>query len=358
MPGDPKPPQEDTQSYKQPAPQPTQPPMNADRYPMPPRLELAIAIGILCIVLYSFQFYGTGSVLRIAAVGLLIGGAALVLGFLLGLIFGIPREAKRQAEQASAEAAAEKTAGGEDKKPLEQNSNLVDISDWLTKIVVGVGLVELKKIPSALWRMSVSLSPGLRSPDTPSYANSSAACCLAIVLFFLVAGFLFGYVWTRLPFYSALNAADRKAKADELALGAEGSRVEGRPKDAVRRANVALDLDSQNARALFTKARALNQLAQAKGKPYDKKLLQEALDCVTTVVKLLPQNGGPRYNMACYQALLGYDKEEVLKNLRIAIQNNPSLKKDARLDRDLESLRDDPAFKELVGEASLPTEPH
>ena len=349
MPGDSKsPPNTDRQQPEKPLTHP-----NAHRYPMPPRLEFATAIGMLCIVLYSFQFYGTGSVLRVAAVGLLIASAAMVIGFSLGLIFGIPREAKRTAKQDAAPA-ADGVAGVRKKKQREPNTNLIDISDWLTKIVVGVGLVELKKIPHALWAMSLALSPGLRSPDTPAYANSSATCCLAIVLFFLVAGFLFGYVWTRLDFSGALDDADR---ADEAAEKADKLRKDGRPRDAVRMANVALDLDSQNALALFTKARALKKLAVMEN-PFNRDLLREALECVTATVKMLPGNGGPRYNMACYQALLGYDKTEVLKNLRIAIENNPVLKEEARNDKDLESVRDDPRFKELVGEPPPPRDPH
>jgi hypothetical protein len=323
------------------------PTTDADRYTMPPRLEGAIAVGLVCIFIYSFQFWHTGSVLRIEAVGVLIAGAAIAMGFLLGLIFAIPREASREKVKADGPGTQGVDEADDDHR-LKQNSNLVDISDWLTKIVVGVGLVELKRTPAALWKMSVSLSPGLRSPDGTGYANSSAVCCLAIILFFLVAGFLFGYIWTRIYFYSALNDAERSRKADEVALGAEGLRVEGRPRDAVRKADMALNLDAQNARALFTKARALKELAQAKGLPYDKSLLLEALQCVATVVKLLPLNGGPRYNMACYQALLGFDKDEVLNNLRIAVENNPKLKKDALNDRDLESLWDDPKFKEIM----------
>ena len=327
---------------------------DADRYSMPPRLEAAIAVGLFCIFIYSFQFLHTGSVLRIEAVGLLIAGAGLAMGFLLGLIFAIPREASRDKGKLDGSGDTDTT---DDEHRLKQNSNLVDISDWLTKIVVGVGLVELKRTPAALWKMSVALSPGLRSPGADGYANSSAVCCLAIILFFLAAGFLFGYIWTRIYFYSALNDAERSKKADEVALGAEGLRVEGRPVDAIRKADTALGMDARNARALFTKARALKELAQAKGKPYDKNLLYEALQCVTTVVKLLPLNGGPRYNMACYQALLGFDKDEILSNLRVAIENNPSLKKDAQTDDDLESLRHDPKFIEIVA-GELPDQTH
>ncbi len=65
-----------------------------DRYKMLLRLQLAAAVGCVFILLYSLQFYGSGAVIRIAAVGILIAGASLFVGFLLGFVFCIPRTAK------------------------------------------------------------------------------------------------------------------------------------------------------------------------------------------------------------------------------------------------------------------------
>jgi hypothetical protein len=52
--------------------------------------------------------------------------------------------------------------------------------------------------------------------------------------------------------------------------------------------------------------------------------------------------------MACYQALLGTEKADVLKNLKRAFQIFPKLKDSAVQDEDLASLWEDADFKELT----------
>src|SRR5437879_2552681 len=140
-----------------------------DRYKMLFRLQLAAALGCVFILLYSIQFYGSGTVIRIASVGILVAGASLFLGFLLGFIFCIPRTAKpTEAIAASSSGPPGTSRDGIDSSrqsaaiavsTVETNTNLVDISDWLTKILVGVGLVELNKIPQNLRNLSAFLGP-------------------------------------------------------------------------------------------------------------------------------------------------------------------------------------------------------
>ena len=54
------------------------------------------------------------------------------------------------------------------------------------------------------------------------------------------------------------------------------------------------------------------------------------------------------YNLACAEARLG-ESEDAFAHLREAIELRPSLADNAREDEDLESLRSDPRFAELVG---------
>ncbi|MGY5879516.1 MAG: tetratricopeptide repeat protein [Candidatus Thorarchaeota archaeon] len=53
------------------------------------------------------------------------------------------------------------------------------------------------------------------------------------------------------------------------------------------------------------------------------------------------------YNLACYYALLGRNKE-AMDYLKEALENNDSMKKWAREDSDLDSLRNEPRFEFLV----------
>ena len=56
----------------------------------------------------------------------------------------------------------------------------------------------------------------------------------------------------------------------------------------------------------------------------------------------------PLYNLACCEAMAGH-KEDAIGHLRVAFERRPSLREFAKEDTDLDPLRDEPAFRELVG---------
>ena len=123
--------------------------------------------------------------------------AYFAIWFLIGFLFGIPRvlqgEDNRQAKYAQ-----------------RVNTNLEQISDWLTKIIVGLGLVQLQTVPehlakAATW-MAQSFAPSAASTATvPSDAISFAG---AFIIFFSVLGFFSGYLSTRLFLALAFFRAD------------------------------------------------------------------------------------------------------------------------------------------------------
>ena len=56
----------------------------------------------------------------------------------------------------------------------------------------------------------------------------------------------------------------------------------------------------------------------------------------------------PLYNLACCEALAGR-KEDAIAHLRVACERRPSLRDLAKEDTDFDSLRNEPAFRELLG---------
>lgn len=56
----------------------------------------------------------------------------------------------------------------------------------------------------------------------------------------------------------------------------------------------------------------------------------------------------PLYNLACCEALAGRS-EDAIAHLRVAFERWPSLRDLAKADTDLDPLRDEPAFRELLG---------
>jgi tetratricopeptide (TPR) repeat protein len=71
-----------------------------------------------------------------------------------------------------------------------------------------------------------------------------------------------------------------------------------------------------------------------------KRVLTEALD-------RYDDRGTLFYNLACAEALLG-ESDAALEHLGAAVRERPSLAADALQDADLEPIRDDPRFSELV----------
>src|SRR6266852_2237038 len=102
-----------------------------------------------------------------AAAALLWALACLVVGNIAGFLFAIPRVPRtaitsKTAEDpgTSLETVAASRAAGERGFGLGINTNLEEISDWLTKILVGVGLIELRSLPDAVRRMGYYVGQG------------------------------------------------------------------------------------------------------------------------------------------------------------------------------------------------------
>ena len=117
---------------------------------------------------------------------LILSLASLLGGSLFGFLFGIPRLNRNYDPREDY---------GRTTKYLP-NTNLEDVSDWLTKIIIGITLTQLAKIPDYL--------QGIADYVT---ANSSCAgqdCHLAgpvivsLLVYFFIAGFLSGYYYTRI----------------------------------------------------------------------------------------------------------------------------------------------------------------
>jgi len=66
------------------------------------------------------------------------------------------------------------------------------------------------------------------------------------------------------------------------------------------------------------------------------------------VIEANPQYAVPMYNLACCEALTGRTTDSI-EHLRQAIERQERLREFAKQDSDLDPLRGEPAFKELVG---------
>jgi len=168
-----------------------------------------IAIGWLWVILYATQASAVWQFLTISGVAFTISGAALVSGGMLGFLFGIPRtlQIERGAQQQNAEDGEGHNQEQARVASIQANTNLEQISDWLTKILVGVGLTQISKLPAALQSYASFVSPGLgKFPNSEVFA-------VGVLVFFLTCGFLLGFLWTRFYLTGALRQEEQKALA-------------------------------------------------------------------------------------------------------------------------------------------------
>jgi hypothetical protein len=170
-------------------------------------LLVIVIAGILVVVFYSFHASEKHEVA--AAVGLLLSGACFLLGALIGFLFGIPRSLQGTTS-ADQESTGRNTANRRERVRYGANTNLEQISDWLTKILVGVGLTQLGSIADHLRDASTYFGPVLGGPD------NGAPAALVIILYFASSGFLLGYLWTRLHLAGELARADVDAIVDRV----------------------------------------------------------------------------------------------------------------------------------------------
>ena len=152
-----------------------------------------ILAAVLVSVLLMFST-GTGTWAKGIGVGVtlfLLCGAAASVGAALGFLFGMPRsrftdELAGTTPSTGAAAPAVKPASTH----YLGNSNLIKVSDWLTTIVIGLGLVNIANLVPALRSLAAALQDPLGGAPY-SGAVGVSACISA-----LIGGFLVVYLFT------------------------------------------------------------------------------------------------------------------------------------------------------------------
>src|SRR5256885_2192725 len=117
---------------------------------------------------------------RASAIGpvLLWCVACLAVGATVGFLFGIPRAGSQSqkpvAGKDTAKTVAKTASTGRDVESIGRpNTNLEEVSDWLTKIIVGLTLVNLSTIEARV--MAISRNAAAALSAKPSDTDVSAA---------------------------------------------------------------------------------------------------------------------------------------------------------------------------------------
>ena len=102
----------------------------------------------------------------------------IATGALVGFLFAVPRVNPLVPSRSA----------------LVANTNIEQVSDWLTKILVGVGLINFRQIGGFIDGLAVDLSQSLATQAAPA----SKSFALSLIVYFFVVGLIQGYLLTRL----------------------------------------------------------------------------------------------------------------------------------------------------------------
>jgi hypothetical protein len=210
------------------------PPMPSENRIDPEQADLQTANQALLplLLLGLLAAVGLGWISNAMSAVLLWCVACLAVGGAVGFLFGIPKAGSQAAGKPTHSAGAEDASNG--RKPRDgsdrtrPNTNLEEVSDWLTKIIVGLTLVNLGEIPDKVGEISSNAAAMLGTGT--SDARFSAAT--ALIVGFSVIGFLLGYIYTRLFLQGAFGRSDLRLRDHfEKVLAQEQANVTPPPKD-------------------------------------------------------------------------------------------------------------------------------
>ncbi|MEO5337846.1 MAG: hypothetical protein H7841_13295 [Magnetospirillum sp. WYHS-4] len=187
-------------------------------------LFLSIFLVSVPLILLGGSF-GVPASLRFLGLSALIASAAFAVGAFFGFLFGYPK-GNPDAEKATPEGPSATVT----------NTNLDQISDWLTKLLVGASLASLAKVPDFLKNTSDWLGRYLDATlvgangDGPAL-TLGAGVALVLVVLYSVFGFLSGFLLSRLWLQGAFERASSDASGADVVASLPATEVDGSPID-------------------------------------------------------------------------------------------------------------------------------
>jgi hypothetical protein len=173
-----------------------------------------VVIGCLLIFLYTAAASSTKW--PSLAVGLLSAGAAVVSGGLVGFLFGIPHVKSATVDgKTSGGSRSEDASAAINDDRYSPSTSLEQIADWLTKIIVGVGLIDFHRLTVKLEILAAAIQSAM------NVTGSGYAFGLSLILYFGICGFTFAFLWSRLYLPDWFREADAvkelRAEVSDLA---------------------------------------------------------------------------------------------------------------------------------------------
>lgn len=170
----------------------------------------AATMGSLLVV-FAIMLIATIAESGVAAGIVIVFSIALTLiGFIVGLLFSMPRAIAAANDSDKKTQSVPSSDPAQREAPLySPNVNLEQVADWLTKIIVGVGLVEAQHISEFVWKGAVTLGGQLNETNPSIDADGAAALSLGMIVGFPLVGFIGGFFAMKLYISRAMYASEK-----------------------------------------------------------------------------------------------------------------------------------------------------
>lgn len=152
----------------------------------------------------------------------------LVTGLFVGFLFGLPRDRDLRIQKPPPNEGESADTGTEATVITARRyvpDGMLEVADWLTKIIAGLGLVNLREVP----RLMTALADAIVGDERVLYSNplcmllrsfgfydysddSQHSFALAMGVYFPIVGLSLGYIVTRCFLQAALLQGDREAE--------------------------------------------------------------------------------------------------------------------------------------------------
>jgi hypothetical protein len=169
-------------------------------------IPIICVLGVGVVLIYASQV-PSGVRWSVFGTALIIGSASYFTGGIVGFLFGIPRTVQG-------------TSPSKRGTQYRANTNLEQVSDWLTKIIVGIGLVQVGHIVPALNELADSMKEPLGGQA------SSAAFGLGLTISYALLGFFYFYFWSRSLFRRELGIYDNSQQQNDMEEPAQSTETE------------------------------------------------------------------------------------------------------------------------------------
>lgn len=174
-------------------------------------LTIAWLIFLTLFVIVLLLIFLQYNPINILLTFLLVAGASFAGGAALGFLFGLPRAEKYRFIK------KEDNVHNSKEYEYSDNTNLEEVSDWLTKIIVGLALIKLNTIINWIDKASHSIQnvfiSNISNCDKCLVINGYVFGYCTIILYFL-AGAGLCYLWAR----TNLSLIFTKSKKDQMEI--------------------------------------------------------------------------------------------------------------------------------------------